>query len=97
MLAGAIVADWIAGGEAFPAARPDAALSAPVVLLPPAESAPRRIELAAPGPFAVELEPGAAAPAGPCSPVLLSFSRTFFPAPGDRRAFGAFVSVVELR
>jgi len=45
-LAGAIVADWVAGGDEFPSARSEAPLSSPARLLPPAESAPRRLDLA---------------------------------------------------
>lgn len=44
-LAGAIVADWITGGDEFPSARADAPLSAPGRLLPPSESAPRWLDL----------------------------------------------------
>ena len=44
-LGGRVAADWIAGGDAYPAARPEAPLSSPTRLVPPDESAPRRLEL----------------------------------------------------
>jgi hypothetical protein len=44
-LGGKITADWIAGSDAFPAARPGSPLSSPTRLVPPDESAPRLLEL----------------------------------------------------
>jgi len=44
-LAGALVADWIAGTDEHPTSRADAPLTAPVKLVPPDESAPRWLDL----------------------------------------------------
>jgi hypothetical protein len=44
-LAGAVVADWIAGGDGFASAGIDAHFTSAASLLPPAESAPRRLDL----------------------------------------------------
>lgn len=53
--------------------------------------------LEAPGPFRAELVLPAVETARRSTPVLVSFSRTFHPAPGDWREFGAILTGAGLR